>query len=219
MLDNIHKINNLYQKSGDVQKLDLSLFENERTSIISDLELIQDLCLKELNGTPDRVFDFKRHLSFSCAWDYDDILNHDFPTLKTWIANKFMDPRNLVFIAMSFSLDIREQVQNVIESACSQLGYVATTVDKEEHNGGITDKILDMINRSKFVIADFTEQKSGVYYEAGYAAGQGKPVIYCVFERDLPNTHFDIRHINTIVWKDTNDLFQKLLTRISDTIV
>lgn len=215
MLENIHIINNMYQRAGEVPKLDFGLFNNERESIISDLELIQELCLKELKGTPDRIYDFHRHLKFSCSCDYADILSHDLPALKSWIANKFMDPRNLVFIAMSFSLDIRSKVQEAIEYAYSQLGYIATTVDKYEHNGGITDKIMDMINRSKFVIADFTEQKSGVYY----AAGQGKTVIYCVYEGDLDNTHFDIKHINLVVWKDTHELISKLTTRIQETII
>jgi hypothetical protein len=62
---------------------------------------------------------------------------------------------------------------------------VAGTVCSEEFLGGITDEIIASINQSAFVIDEFTENKHGVYYEAGYAAGRELPVIYVV--RDNPD--------------------------------
>ena len=37
---------------------------------------------------------------------------------------------------------------------------------------------MHQIRKSKFLIADFTGQRGGVYYEAGFAYGLGLPVIW-----------------------------------------
>jgi nucleoside 2-deoxyribosyltransferase len=52
------------------------------------------------------------------------------------------------------------------------------------------------------LIADLTHANNGAYWEAGYAEGLGKPVIYrcnrAVFERE--RTHFDTNHHLTVIW-------------------
>src|SRR5690606_19600043 len=92
-------------------------------------------------------------------------------------------------------------------------------VDEVEHNDGIMDKVIASINESKFVISELTHQKSGVYYEAGYAKGRGLQVIHVVQEDDLRLCHFDVKHLNLIVWKNLDDLAAKLENRIKATIL
>ena len=52
------------------------------------------------------------------------------------------------------------------------------------------------------MIAELTKENRGVYWEAGFAEGLGKPVIYTCeksfFEGN--RSHFDINHRHTIVW-------------------
>jgi nucleoside 2-deoxyribosyltransferase len=56
-----------------------------------------------------------------------------------------------------------------------------------------------------FLIADLTDHNNGAYWEAGYAEGLGKPVIYTcrkdVFEDKENTTHFDTNHHLTVVWE------------------
>ncbi|MCF2940650.1 hypothetical protein L1N85_19855 [Paenibacillus alkaliterrae] len=54
---------------------------------------------------------------------------------------------------------------------------------------------------SNIVISDFTEHKTGVYYEAGFAKGLGLEVIWTVREDNLDQCHFDTKQMNHIVWK------------------
>ena len=58
------------------------------------------------------------------------------------------------------------------------------------------------IRDAKFIIADLTHDNNGAYWEAGYAEGLGKPVIYICeqskFEED--ETHFDVNHCTTVKW-------------------
>jgi hypothetical protein len=123
------------------------------------------------------------------------------------------------FIAMRFSGNTdRAQMQTAIENACKDTGWTATTIDKEEFLGGISDEIIAKINQSNFIVAEFTGQNHGVYYEAGYAAGRNIPVIYAVRDSDSKNLHFDTKHINHIVWISFDDLYTKVKNRIEATI-
>jgi hypothetical protein len=75
------------------------------------------------------------------------------------------------------------------------------------------------IRNSEFVVADFTGQRGGVYYEAGFAMGIGRKVIWCCHEDEIGNLHFDTSHKNHIVWKTPDDLRSKLYRRIRATIL
>jgi nucleoside 2-deoxyribosyltransferase len=75
------------------------------------------------------------------------------------------------------------------------------------------------IRNSQFIVADFTGQRAGVYYEAGFAMGLGRPVIWCCRKDDVDKLHFDTNHKNHIVWESAEELKQKLYTRIRGTIL
>lgn len=126
---------------------------------------------------------------------------------------------NKVFIAMSFNMNGREEIQGAIVEACRETGFEAKTVDTVEHNNKITDEIIAMINESAFVIADFSENNNGVYFEAGYTQGIGRPVIYCVHEDFLRELHFDTSQTNHIVYPDERLLKERLKNRIKATIL
>lgn len=132
------------------------------------------------------------------------------------------------FIAMRFSDDLREVRDKSIKPACEACGFEAYTVDEEEHVGDITDKIISGIKTSRFVIADFTYNNPGVYYEAGYAKGLGIPVIKTCkkewFESkdekgEKNRLHFDVEHDNLILWENAEDLRQRLESRIQAVIL
>jgi nucleoside 2-deoxyribosyltransferase len=65
-----------------------------------------------------------------------------------------------------------------------------------------------------FCISDFTEQKDGVYFEAGYALGRGLKVIYTCEEGDFKNSHFDTNHFPHIIYKNEVELEEKLINKI-----
>ena len=121
---------------------------------------------------------------------------------------------NQAFVAMSFEKELDPVWENGIKPAVEKAGYKPHRVDKEPHIDRIDAKIIADIKDSKFVIADVTKQKQGVYFEAGYALGLNRPVIWCVREDDLKNIHFDTRQYNHIVWKTPEDLKEELYNRI-----
>ena len=57
-------------------------------------------------------------------------------------------------------------------------GFDLFKSDDEPRAGLIDDQLRVDIQSSDFLIADLTHDNLGAYWEAGYAEGLGKPVIY-----------------------------------------
>jgi len=74
------------------------------------------------------------------------------------------------------------------------------------------------IRRSRFVVADYTGQVNGVYFEVGFALGRGLVVIPTCRRDQIASLHFDIKHLNTLVWGAPQDLAVSLRRRIEAVI-
>ena len=125
----------------------------------------------------------------------------------------------LGFVAMSFdpALDAAydDGIRAAIEDDCGLEPY---RVDRTHHNERIDDHILASIRRAQFVVADFTLQRPGVYFEAGFGLALGRVVIWTCRDEDFGNLHFDTRQYNHIKWTDPADLRTKLAERIRATV-
>lgn len=124
------------------------------------------------------------------------------------------------FCAMWFKPELLSLWNDAIEPAIRAAGYDPKRIDQHEHTNRIDDEIVAMIRRSRFVVADFTGQRGGVYFEAGYALGLGLRVIWTCREDDLNDVHFDTRQYNFLVWKQGEyaDLAKRLQNRIEATL-
>lgn len=128
------------------------------------------------------------------GWDYLDKHASD------------LEEKTQGFVAMSFSDEMKPMWEEAIKPAIKEAGYTAYRVDEEPHSDNIIFKIMAEIKNSRFVVADITEQKNGVYFEAGYALGLGVPVIWCVRKDDVENVHFDTAQYNQIRWGSAAEL-------------
>ena len=108
-----------------------------------------------------------------------------------------------------------------IKKAIEDAGYIPIRIDFQDFNEKICDEIIAEIRRAKFLVADFSGLRSGVFFEAGFAKGLGREVIFSVRESDVEKLkeHFDTRQYNHIVYESPEDLHRKLLNRILATIV
>ena len=82
------------------------------------------------------------------------------------------------FVAMWFDKKMDLALTEGIMPALKESGFRPVRVDLLEHNEKIDDKIIAEINISGLLIADFTGNRGGVYFEAGYALGRGITVIW-----------------------------------------
>ena len=83
-----------------------------------------------------------------------------------------------------------------------------------ESDKTINDQIIADIRRCKFCISDFTMQKTGVYFEAGFALGLGKPVIYVCDRSDFENSHFDLKPFQHLIYNSPQELHTGLVRKI-----
>lgn len=120
------------------------------------------------------------------------------------------------FIAMEFDDPVLDPfVEDVVKPAVKDgIGYDLVDM-RAVARAGIIDNIMRaQIRDAAFVIVDLTHDNSGAYWEAGYAEGLGKPVIYICEKTkfDDAKTHFDTNHCTTVIWsKEQGDDFTEEL--------
>jgi nucleoside 2-deoxyribosyltransferase len=119
-----------------------------------------------------------------------------------------------VFVAMSFDPAMRQVYDEGLYVGIRNACYKPFRVDRHDHANRIDDEIMAQIRRSRFVVADFTGQKHGVYFEAGFAVGLDRPVIWSCKKDDIRNLHFDVRQYNCIDWSEIPELADRLQARI-----
>ena len=193
------------------------------------------------NSFPDACGEASEWIAISWAASPDELsyLLHGFLESQRWLAKKSdglvitpagwqqiedwkLNPSQSekAFIAMSFAKDLLAFFHKGIEPGIRAAGYEAIRVDRIEHVNRIDDEIFAMIRKTKFVVADFTGNSMGVYFEAGFAQGLGRKVIWTVREDSLKQIHFDMRQFNFITWREKElETFAKALqNRIEGTI-
>lgn len=98
------------------------------------------------------------------------------------------------FVAMWFAKELDEGWEQGFKPGIDSTGlFDAIRVSAIEHNDKIDDRIVAEIRRSGLVVADFTGDRGGVYFEAGFAMGLGIPVIWTCRKDWFDKVHFDTR--------------------------
>jgi len=123
------------------------------------------------------------------------------------------------FVAMWFDDSLDAVYSDGIELGVKDAGFTPYRVKEDPTNKGITDLVLSEIRRAQFVVADFTGHRNSVYYEAGFAQGIGREVIWCCREDQVGELTFDTRHLGHVVWKDVADLRLTLARSIQANII
>ena len=97
------------------------------------------------------------------------------------------------FVAMWFDDEVSDAYNLGMDPAIREAGYEPVRIDRKHHVGKIDDEIVAEIRRSRFLVCDLTSSllddpgsesgktpvaRGGVYYEAGFAHGLGKTVIW-----------------------------------------
>jgi hypothetical protein len=123
------------------------------------------------------------------------------------------------FVAMWFDASMDKIFDEGIKPAIEKAGFSAMRIDRKQSNNQITDEIIAEIHQSRFMVADCTEHRPAVYYEAGLMHGLGRPVIFTCHEDHLKGASFDTNHYPHIKWKKSADLKESLFERIRATLV
>lgn len=107
------------------------------------------------------------------------------------------------FMAMAYdNSDLQVLFLDYFKPAARRAGFDLIRLDEEPKAGSIDNRMRVEIRSSQFLLADLTDRNPGAYWEAGYAEGLGKPVIYSCEKGiwDKQRTHFDTSHMHTVLW-------------------
>jgi hypothetical protein len=143
------------------------------------------------------------------GWDrYEELRRQGGTGTRVFIAMKFGDP------------ELDEMLKEHFRPAVQRTGFNLFRLDDEPRAGLIDDRLRVEIRQSRFLLSDLTHANNGAYWEAGYAEGLGKPVIYLckkeVFADPKAKPHFDTNHHLTIVWD--RETIQEDMERLVATI-
>ena len=131
---------------------------------------------------------------------------------------------NYGFLAMEFhDSELDAFVKDIVKPAVKEgIGYDLLDMNDVARAGIIDNIMRTQIRDAAFVIVDLTHDNSGAYWEAGYAEGLDKPVIYiCEKEKfEAKKTHFDTNHCTTVPWSREDDEWfcQKLIATLRQSL-
>jgi nucleoside 2-deoxyribosyltransferase len=216
--------------------------ENPRPSSKADLLLLSLSKLYPVPGGQIKALDTFREYSLACARNGGELSFFQSVLLRRELIRKIpggereyleitengwdrvealsytTSKSKFAFVAMRFNDEMLPLRKSAFAPAITQAGFDPLFANEPAHNERIDARIISDIKRSRFMVADVTHKSPGVYFEAGYALGLDRRVIWtCRFDHEA-DMHFDTRQYNHILWNDAEHLREQLYLRIMATI-
>ena len=144
---------------------------------------------------------------------YEELMRHGAGSRHAFMAMKFGDT------------DLNAFFNDHLKIAVEHAGFILRKLDDSPRAGLIDNRMRVEIRTSRFLNCDLSHGNRGAYWEAGFAEGIGRPVIYMcredVFTNDHPDKpHFDTNHQTIIKWNpaDPSVAQQQLTDMIRTTL-
>jgi hypothetical protein len=132
-------------------------------------------------------------------------------TIKGWDRfaqlSRGVEAGNQGFMAMPFGYEYLTRVfYEHWKPASDRTGMPLQRLDENPQAGSISNRMMVEIRRSKYLVAELTHNNPGAYWEAGFAEGLGKPVIYLCeksfFDDPKNGVHFDVSQRQGVIWEE-----------------
>ncbi|WP_372783469.1 hypothetical protein [Phenylobacterium sp.] len=145
---------------------------------------------EETSGLVERRHDGERRLTMAGWRRFQELSRAASVSMTAFMAMKFADDQMAHVLATCF------------RPAALAAGFVLKSVADDQPAGLIDDQMRVGLRNARFAVSDLTHASRGAYWEAGFAEGAGKPVIYtCRKDQwETEHPHFDTNHLTTIVW-------------------
>lgn len=116
----------------------------------------------------------------------------------------------LVFVICSFERAM-DPVFDAISEAAKSVGLCAKRVKDVHGDYRVTEKILQLIESARLIVADISYERPNVYFELGYARGLHKTIITILRSGTQPP--FDVQDWTWIEYIDSRPLEHELTDR------
>jgi hypothetical protein len=132
---------------------------------------------------------------------YEELQRSVKESRKAFVAMAFIDSENTT-TNYFFQRTLMEQY---LVPAVKQTGYdIANSLMSEPAAGNLHARLEVEIRAARFVVAELSHHNNGAYWEAGFARGLDKPVIY-MYNREIAGRsipHFDVGSDHIIFWEE-----------------
>jgi len=120
---------------------------------------------------------------------------------------------NELFVIMAMRPETDDFWSQIVEPAAAKADLKPIRIDKEETEVAISEEILSAIRRSTLVLCDLSFELPNCYFEAGYAKGAFRRVIFSARHdhdprlavKDDYKVHLDVDQLE-ITWWHPSDL-------------
>jgi hypothetical protein len=110
---------------------------------------------------------------------------------------------------MAFRQETEGFWNDVVQPSAEACRLLPIRIDKEELEGAISEEILSAIRRSLMVLCDLSFERPNCYFEAGFAKGSFRRVIFTARRDHDPRArsscpykvHFDVDQIRITWWQ------------------
>jgi hypothetical protein len=162
----------------------------------------------QLNTAGQKKADFYMRLTMLGWSRYDELTRRRIDSKKVLMAMKFGDE------------ELEKVFKQCFAAAVERTGFHLRRAIDDQPAGLIDDQLRVALRTSRFVIADLTHQNNGAYWEAGFAEGLGRPVIYTCKESvwKSKSSHFDTNHLTTLLWSPKREQFEEVASKLAATI-
>jgi hypothetical protein len=188
---------------------------------LRDLLFLQGACWAQ--SSTELTYLMDQHLK-SEGYIVDDHLGMIQVSPRGWAAadeaRRGTIQSDTVFVAMPFRPIFDALYDKGLWPGIRNAGYEPVRIDRVPHNNRIDDEIIARIRSCRFLVADFSLNRGGIYFEAGFALGLGRPVLWTAREDRLRRVHFDTRQYNFVWWRpdEFGELAKRIQNRIEATI-
>jgi len=134
------------------------------------------------------------------------------PTISRNDAADLNSPFAFVAMPMNPADDSLVDVLEAIKVAAQRCGIRAERIDDQQSNDRISDRTLRSISLADYIVADLTHSRPNVFFEAGFAHGQGKTPIYVA--RHGTELQFDLQDYPVLFFRNLKELRDSLEHRL-----
>jgi hypothetical protein len=148
----------------------------------------------------DRKLPLRVSLTLAGWQKYEELQRSVKNSRKAFVAMEFIDANKTAenYFFQNTLLD------KYLVPAVKETGYdLANSMMSEPTAGNIHARLEVEIRAARFIIAELSHHNNGAYWEAGFARGLEKPVIYMYNKKiGKAETHFDVGSDHIIFWEE-----------------
>lgn len=124
----------------------------------------------------------------------------------------------LAVVALSLENENEKVWSQGFAAGAQKAGYTAVRIDSREHANKINDEMIVGVRNTRILIADLTGHSPLAYFQAGLAAGLGKPVFWTCEERAAQEKRLPLDIRQTLVTTWTPDKLDEFAHRLQQRI-